>query len=517
MTEFPIISLLTFTPLLGAILAYGLGDQKADRICYLVSAIVGALSLVLGLNLNLDTAGYQAVESYAWIPTLNLNYEVGVDGLSLMMIWLTALLIPTSLLIAKATQNQRKLYVALVLLLETGLIGTFTALNFFHWFLYWELSLIPAFFLVRIWGGQDRHEASVQFFVYTFVGSVGLLLSFVALFAATGTFNFTTLAELARDGNLLNAIAQFIKWPDVPVRIIGVILFGLAFLGVAVKVPLYPFHTWLPSTYEQAPSAVTLLLTGLMSKMGVYALLRLIVPIFHTQLQLVATPLIWLAVLTIVISAFAAYRQDDLKRVFAYSSINHLGYCFLAVFAIASTNTNDEAWLTEASAAFNGVILQMFNHGVIAGFIFFLIGRLEERTAGIRGVNDFGGLRSCMPLYSTAFGIALFASLGLPGLSAFVGEFLMFKGSFALVPWASALATVGLLMTAVFILDVLRKVVTGPPSETWSARPDLTTTEKMVVIPALLLMLAGGVFPQLLIRFFNTSSVHWISQLGGGQ
>ena len=519
MNGFPIISLLTFTPLVGAILLWLIGKRVDDRaiikLGFGFTGITFLLSAVLGLNFDPGNGDFQLVERYTWIPTLNLDYSVGVDGLSLLMIWLTTLLIPISLLTAPSLRTNRHQYTALVLLLETGLIGTFTAMNFFHWFLYWEICLIPAFFLIRLWGGPGRTAAAVQFFIYTFVGSVGLLLSFLALFAAAGTFEFSLLAEQAQSGELMTNIATNLGWVNVPIKWIGMILFVLAFLGVAVKVPLFPFHTWLPSTYAEAPSSVTILLTGLMSKMGVYALLRLIVPIFGAQMQLAATPLLVLAVMTILFSAFAAYRQDDLKRVFAYSSINHLGYCFLGVFAVMSIETFDTSWQIESGAAINGVVLQMFNHGIVAGLIFFLIGRLESRTEGLRGINDFGGLRTAAPLFSTIFGIALFASLGLPGLNAFIGEFLIFKGAFGLVKWAPAIATIGLLITAVFILSVIQKVITGPINEKWKGLPDLNKQEKWVLIPGLLIMLLAGVFPQLLIRFINESTLRFITQIGG--
>ena len=313
----------------------------------------------------------------------------------------------------------------------------------------------------------------------------------------------------------MSSLASNLAWADIPIRWIGLILFALAFLGVAVKVPLYPFHTWLPTTYSEAPTAVTILLTGLMSKMGVYALLRLIVPIFRDQMLLVGTPLLFLAVLTIVLSAFAAYRQEDLKRVFAYSSINHLGYCFLGVFALVSGSAFDSSWNAEAAAAVNGVVLQMFNHGIVAGFIFYLVGRLEQRSQGVRGINDFGGLRERAPQFATSLGVALYASLGLPGLNAFIGEFLIFKGAFALVKWAPAIATLGLLITAVFLLGVIQKVLTGPLNPKWQDFPDLNSGERSIVAPCLVIMLLVGLFPQLLIRFFNASTLRYLAQLGG--
>ncbi len=520
MSGLPIISLMTITPLLGAVWIWLQGSRQdasaATRVGLRFTAVTFAWAALVGWQFSAETSGLQLVEQGEWVPTLNLSYHVGVDGLSLLMIWLTTLLIPVSLLAARP-RNASHHFVALILLLETGLLGTFTAMNFFHWFLFWEISLIPAFFLVRLWGGPKSAEASVQFFVYTFVGSVGLLLSFLALFAASGTFEFAQLAEQARSGALFASIATYLGWEDIPIKWIGVILFSLAFLGVAVKVPLYPFHTWLPSTYAEAPTGITLLLTGLMSKMGVYALLRLIVPVFGAQMQLLASPLLGLAALTIIASAFAAYQQRDLKRIFAYSSINHLGYCFLGVFAIMQSQDLDAVWVSHSGAALNGVILQMFQHGIIAGLIFFLIAQLESRSDGLRDRDDFGGLRSVVPVYSTSLGIALFASLGLPGLSAFIGEFLIFKGAFGLTKWAPALSTIGLLITAVFILGVIQKLLTGPMNKKWDSMPDLQAREKWVVYPAIALILIFGIFPQLLIHVINPTTLQFLAALGGGQ
>ncbi len=519
MNGFPIISLLTFTPLIGAVLLLLKGNKKPGSNPNQFGLGVCGIALLLGVYIafSFDPAAsaLQATERFEWIPTLNLSYSVGIDGLSLLMVLLTTLLTPVSLIAAPAKLPRKHHYVALVLLLETGLIGTFTATNFFLWFLYWEICLIPAFFLIRLWGGPNRSDAAVQFFIYTFVGSAGLLLSFLALFAATGTFDFAVLAEQARSGVLTANIANNLGWADIPIKGISLILFCLAFLGVAVKVPLYPFHTWLPSTYAEAPTSITILLTGLMSKMGVYALLRLIVPIFGAQMQILATPLLALAVVTIVFSAFAAYRQEDLKRIFAYSSINHLGYCFLGVFAITSGTGLTESWQNDAGAAFNGVILQMFNHGIIAGLIFFLIARLELRSEGQRGITDFGGLRSVMPLYSTALGVALFASLGLPGLSAFIGEFLIFKGAFGLVKWAPIVSTIGLLLTAIFVLGVIQRLLTGPLNSRWKNLKDLSSEETWVVIPSLLIILIAGVAPQTLIHFINATSLQFINLAAG--
>jgi NADH-quinone oxidoreductase subunit M len=280
-----------------------------------------------------------------------------------------------------------------------------------------------------------------------------------------------------------------------------------------VKVPLMPFHVWLPSAYVEAPTGTTMLLTGVMSKMGVYGLLRIVLPIFPEQMRGLLTPLLWLAVMTIVVSAFAALAQRDLKRLFAYSSINHLGYCLLGVFAVAASAPEGGAE-ADRSAALNGVLLQMFNHGLTAAALFCFVGWIEQRAGGLRGLGDFGGLRARMPVFCGLMGISVFASLGLPGLNGFVGEFLVFKGVFGLAAWAAALSVIGLLVTALFLLTVLQRVFNGPVNERWSGMPDLTMGERLTMAPAIGLMFLLGVYPQLAVGFLHPTVSRLLEQAG---
>jgi NADH-quinone oxidoreductase subunit M len=423
-----------------------------------------------------------------------------------------------------AESRNPPLYYALVLFLQSGLFGTFTALNFFHWFIFWELSLIPAFFLIRLWGGTRRAGAATQFFVYAMVGSVAMLLAFLGIFLATktdtspGVFDFPKLAELGRNGGISAALTGNFTWRlfghDFSPNMICLLIFGGVLLGFAVKVPLMPFHTWLPAAYTEAPSPVTMLLTGVMSKMGVYGFIRVLLPVFRAQLgeTRVQTTLLALAVITIVCSACAAFAQRDLKRILAYSSINHLGYCLLAVFAIAKfTAANDQTSVTEKAAALNGVLLQMFNHGLTASTLFLFVGLLEQRAGGLRGLNDFGGLRKVAPVFCGLMGIALFSSLGLPGLNGFVSEFLIFKGVFPLSPWAASLSVIGLLVTAIFILTILQRVFNGPLNEKWSKLPDLTPGERALVAAPIALMFVLGLYPQLVLRVINATVMQMVS------
>lgn len=502
------ITILTLIPLIGAILVIGVGEQKKSLARCLALAFSFAslfFAVVMWGKFNPASGELQFVQKHSWIPSLGVNYFVGIDGLGLLMVMLTAIVVPMALLASRGVEDRSHIYFGLVLFLQAGLFGTFTALNFFHWFIFWELSLIPAFFLIRLWGGARRAVAATQFFIYTMVGSIALLLAFLGIFLATktatspGIFDFTTLAEMARTKQLVLPMANLI--------FIG------ALLGFAVKVPLMPFHTWLPATYAEAPSPVTMLLTGLMSKMGVYGFLRILLPIFQEQMQWLRTPLLVLAVVTIVFSACAAFAQRDLKRILAYSSINHLGYCLLAIFAVATAAGNVIEPATQKAAALNGVFLQMFNHGLTAATMFWFIAMLEQRSGGLRGLNDFGGLRKIAPIFCGLMGIALFSSLGLPGLNGFVGEFLIFKGVFPLSPWAAAVSVIGILVTAIFILTILQRIFSGPLNEQWSKLPDLTLGERALVVAPIALMFVLGIYPQLVLGTINSTVVRMVEQL----
>ena len=502
------MTLLTLIPFLGALMVALLPSQEtgqasrtllSDRSPHAarwigLSYMFGALAIAVLLAFRYDHAagGIQFVERHAWIPSLGVEYFVGADGLSLMLLLLTAIITPFAAL--SAGPGISKLQVALILLLETTLFGSFTALNFIHWFLYYELSLVPAFLLIRSAGTKSATTAALRFFIYTLLGGLAMLIGFLAIQLVTGTFDLINLAKI---GPLLDgALASRFGWPSA-----GLLVFCCIFLGLAVKVPVVPFHTWLPDAYAEAPSSVTMLLTGLMSKMGVYGFLRLLVPLFPQRMQELATPLLWLALATIIFSAFAALAQTDLKRIFAYSSVNHLGYCLLGIFAVAAVPMGAHA---ARAAATNGVLLQIFNHGLTAAALFCFVGFIERRSGGLRGTADFGGLRAAAPVFAGLMGIAIFSSLGLPGLNGFVGEFLIFSGTFNLVWWSAALAAIGLFATAVFLLNIIQKIFTGPLPERWSKFPDLTTAEILTIAPAIALMFVLGIYPQVLIALFNT-------------
>ena len=439
MNSFPALSLLTALPAVGAVLILLFGARKKSNPAFArwTALIVSLLALffvhLLWHHFDSSSAAFQYQERHVWIAPLSVDYRLGIDGIGLLMLLATAIVTPIGIAASWRIPQRVPLYFALVLLLESCMIGSFTALNFFHWFLYWELGLVPAFFLIRLWGGPRRARASTQFLVYTMAGSITLLLCFLAIFLTTHTFDFTDLASLAQSSQLMPVVVEKLAWARFTPHHLALLLFAGAFLGFAVKVPLIPFHTWLPDTYAEAPTGTTILLTGAMSKMGLYGfLLRILVPIFGcAEMQSLLKPLLFLdAVATIVLSAYAALAQRDLKRIFAYSSINHLGLCLLAIFTLLVANPDP----AQKYAALSGALLQTLNHALTAAVVFWFIALLESRSAGQRDITDFGGLRKVAPVFAGLMGIALFSSLGLPGLNGFIGEFLIFKGAFPLAP-----------------------------------------------------------------------------------
>jgi NADH-quinone oxidoreductase subunit M len=505
MSGLPILTLLTLLPVVGAAIAFFSG-KHARGVAILTTGASLALALFIWTQLPAN-GSIGLAEQHQWVPSLGIEYHLGVDGLGALMLVLSAIVTLMSVDAAHRVHHQPGLYFGLVLTLEAGLFGSFTALNFFHWFLFWELSLIPAFFLIKLWGGARRGPAATQFFVYTMAGSVALLIAFLAVFVSTHSMDFQQLTQLASTGALEPMITAHLG-PVTLWLAIGVLA------GFAVKVPMFPFHTWLPAAYAEAPSPVTMLLTGAMSKMGVYGLLRIALPIFGPQIAQLRTPLLVLAVATVVMGAWAAAAQKDLKRVFAYSSVNHLGYCLLGIFALAvPMNAWDTAQAASQAAALNGVILQMFNHGVTAAALFWFVALLQQRTGGHRGIDDFGGLRKPAPVFAGLMGIALFSSLGLPGLNGFVGEFLIFRGVFSLAWVASTISILGLLVTAAVILTVIQKVFAGPVPSHCEGFPDLHTGERLALAPVIGLMLLIGLLPQLIVNSVNPTVqyllAHW--------
>jgi NADH-quinone oxidoreductase subunit M len=480
-----LISILILIPLAGAVALY-IGQPKTARTVALIfNALSAFYSLMLWQKFDVTAPGLQIVERHTWIPAIGAEYFVGVDGLSLLLVLLTSIVFP----FAFSAQRLERGACALMLVMQAALYGTFTAQNFVLWFLFYEMSLIPAFLLIKIYGGENRDYAAIKFFLYTFLGSVAMLLAFLGIYFTRGTFDFATLAGLGKAGLLPGNL----RW----------LVFAGIFLGLAVKVPLFPFHTWLPDAYQTAPTGVSMVLTGALSKMGVYGFIRLLVPLFPNEIKIAGPWLLGLVVCSIVFAPFAAWAQRDLKRMVAYLSINHLAYCLLGLFAITAGSTSA---LIDKHAALSGVFLQIFNHGITAAALFYFVGLLEQRR-GARGVDDFGGLMQRTPLLCGWMSVAMFSSLGLPGLNGFIGEFLIFKGSFAVAAIFTSIAILGLLFTAVTFMRAMQSLFSGSLAESCSGFSDLIRSEKFVIVPVTLLMFAIGLAPQFVFNIFNATVV----------
>jgi NADH-quinone oxidoreductase subunit M len=487
-----LISALILIPLVGAIALFGPPERNARPIALSFNALSAFAAVVLWRHFDIEAAGVQLVERHAWIPAIGAEYLVGIDGLSLLLVLLTSLIIPFAFL----AQRMGRGFCGLMLIMQSALYGTFTAQNFVLWFLFYEMSLIPAFLLIKVWGGENRDRAATKFFLYTFLGSVAMLLGFLGIYLASGSFDFATLSGLGKNGLLTGKV--------------GWLAFAGIFLGLAVKVPLFPFHTWLPDAYESAPTGVSMVLTGLLSKMGLYGFVRLLLPLFPNETRIVGPWLLALALCSIVFAPLAAWAQSDLKRMVAYLSINHLGYCMLGLFAVAASSIGPAI---DTQATLSGVFMQIFNHGITAATLFYLVGLLEQRR-GQRGINDFGGLMQRTPLLCGWMSVAMFSSLGLPGLNGFIGEFLIFKGSFAIAASFTTIAVIGLLVTAIVFVRAMQALFSGPLAESCAAFPDLFPREKITIIPITLLMFAIGIGPQFMFNIFNATVVHMARLLG---
>lgn len=503
MDNLPLLSFVILLPWTGAVLLAlvpRLSASAARAIGLLFSLSTLAFGCVLVARFDPAATACQFVERQPWMSTPNVAWHLGVDGLSLVLVLLTGLLSPLSLLASWRNGRDVRLFNILFLALQGSALGVFLALDFFPWFIFWELSLFPAFFLIRLWSGPAAPAAAYQFVIYTIGGSAFMLAGFAGIYAATGSFDFVHLASIAGTGELAAKLGS-----------VSPMLRTAAFLGVlaglAVKVPLYPLHTWLPPAYAEAPTGVSMFLTGILSKMGFYGFLRLLWPLFPEELRASAPWLLTLAVAGVVMGAYAAARQKDLKRMIAYSSVNHLSYCLLALFAVAfARGPSPEG---AAASAFAGSILQMVNHGLSAAALFFCIGILESRSGGRRGLDNFGGIRTAAPVFAGLCGIAMFSSLGLPGLNGFVGEYLIFRGVFGLVPVAAVVSCAGLFATAWFLLTFWQRVFHGPRPPGAAAFADLDALECITLLPLIALMFLLGVLPGLVTSLFNPLVAGW--------
>ena len=501
-----LLTFILFSPVVVAVILMLLPRDQENLIrwvAFILSFIPLGLSIALWLGFNSEQPGFQYQEQAIWYAPINSSYHLGVDGISLTMVLLTTLLTPLAILASFGISDRVKAYMVLFLMLETGMLGVFLSLDLLLFFVFWEIGLVPMYFLINQWGSEKgerelwggrkmsaRNYASFKFMIYTMAGSLGLLLAIQMIGVVAGTFDLLKLYEV---------------WPSLsqplfglPISTVKAIAFWAFVIAFAIKVPVWPFHTWLPDAHTEAPTAGSMILAGVLLKLGAYGFLRLVLPLYPEQSKMYAGALGFLAVMAIIFGALASYGQSDFKRLVAYSSVNHMGFVVLGIAAAAfATGTED------ANIALNGAVLQMFNHGLSAAGMFFLVGVIYDRTH-TRNLNDFGGLFPLVPVYGGILIFTSMASLGLPGLNGFISEFLVVRGAWPIMSVYTALAMIGLFFTGAYILKGIKMVLHGPINEKWVGHiSEISAREIVVIAPLLVLMLWIGVWPAWILNVIN--------------
>jgi NADH-quinone oxidoreductase subunit M len=493
-----LLSLILFLPTIAALIMLFLpgGEEKLLRwFAFGASLIPFILTLALWNGFNPGQPGFQFEEVYPWYEALHSSLHLGVDGISLSMVLLTTLLTPLAILASFSVTDRVKPYMMLFLFLETGMLGVFMSLDLLIFFVFWEIGLVPMYFLINQWGSANRNYASLKFMIYTMGGSLGLLLAIQMLGVLFGTYDLVSIYDHWKS---LQAADVLLGMSVAQVKIIAFWAFTIAF---AIKVPLWPFHTWLPDAHTEAPTAGSMLLAGVLLKLGAYGFIRLVLPLYPNEAKTFAGALAFLAVAAIIFGAFGSFGQTDFKRLVAYSSVNHMGFVVLGIAAAAvAAGTN------EAHIAMNGAVLQMFNHGLSAAGMFFLVGVIYERTH-TRNLEEFGGLFPLVPVYGGILIFMSMASLGLPGLNGFVSEFMVVRGAFPVLKVYTAVSMLGLLFTGAYILKGIMKVLHGPINEHWShgehKLTEINTREILVALPLMALILVIGLWPAWLVGVIN--------------
>jgi len=480
-----VLSLITFLPLAGAVsLLFVPKDNKFVMrvISALTAGIVLVLSLWLWVNFDRAIGDFQYIERWDWIPAFGIQYLMGVDGLSLPMILLTALLSLLAIFGSFHIDKRVKEYFFFFLLLETAMLGVFLALDFFLFYVFWELTLVPMYFLIGIWGGPRKEYAAIKFFLFTLFGSLFMLVAILAVYFASDPHTFDFMQLLAQNARFARGF-QF--W----------VFIGF-FIGFAIKIPIVPFHTWLPLAHVEAPTAVSVILAGVLLKMGLYGLMRFSFPLLPVATHDLIYVIAIIAVINIVYGSFVSLAQTDMKRMIAYSSINHMGYAMLGMVALNHIG-------------FSGAILQMVNHGIITGCLFLLVGVLYDQ-AHTRDMNAFGGLGTKVPVYTGVMIMACMASLGIPTLAGFVSEFLCFLGAFQVPEYRVlvGISLIGLLVTAGFFLIMIKRVFLGPLNVKWESLKDMNSRELVATIPLVILMVVLGIFPSLALKPMDATISH---------
>ena len=492
----PIVTSLIVLPILGAIALFALRDDEANEglirnVALAISLAVFAGTLLLWARFDPTSADFQFVERHAWIPAFGVSYAVGVDGISLLLIVLTGFLTPLALLCSwESIHKKTRAFCMFILLLEAAMIGVFVSLDLFLFYIFWDAMLIPMYFLIGIWGYDRRIYASIKFLLYTMAGSVLMLLAilFLAVLhyqqASSYSFDLLKLYELSIPSG---------------VQVWLFLAFALAF---CIKVPLFPFHTWLPDAHVQAPTAGSVILAGVLLKMGTYGLLRFAFPLFPEAAAQFAPYIGTLAVIGIIYGALVAMIQPDMKKLVAYSSVSHLGFVVLGLVAMNTQGVQ-------------GAVYQMLNHGISTGGLFLIVGMLSDRRH-TRLISEFGGLKKVTPRLVAAFLIITLSSIGLPGLNGFVGEFLILMGAYSWNPTLAAFAATGVILSAAYMLWMFQRVNYGPVTEKNEKLDDLKPREWALLVPVIAMAILMGVLPNLFLKPMAPSIDKLLTQVHRG-
>lgn len=504
--ENSILWYILLIPIISAILILFIPESRKGLIRWFAfgsSLIPLFLSIMMWVGYDQQAGGFQYQSIAPWFQAIGSSFHFGVDGISIPMVLLTSILTPLALLASFKIDEKIKAYMALFLFLETGVIGVFISLDLLVFFLFWEIGLVPMYFLISQWGGSKRNYASLKFILFTMGGSLGLLLSIQLIGISLKTFDLLKIFQL------WSTLTQSNFQSQVPLGLsletIKAIAFWAFVIAFAIKVPIWPFHTWLPDAHTEAPTAGSMILAGILLKLGAYGFIRLVLPLFPAESHHYSGILAALATAAIIFGALSAFAQKDLKRLVAYSSINHMGFVILGIAAAAyALSSSDGSIVNSATLALNGSILQMFNHGLSSAGMFFLVGVIYDRTH-TRQLEDFGGLWAILPIYGAVFIFTSMASLGLPGLNGFVSEFLVVRGAWQVFPLATALSLIGLFFTGVYVLKAIAEVLHGARNERWISLKEINVREIFVIAPLMLLMLSIGIWPAWILGLINNA------------
>ena len=484
-----ILSWLIWLPIIGMVAIAFIPREKEDVIKITAAATTGLqflLTLVLWKNFDSGSGAMQFMERAEWIPSFNIAYILGVDGLSLPMVILTGLLCFLGIFVSWNINKAVKGYFALFLLLDTGIMGVFLSMDFFLFYIFWEVMLLPMYFLIGIWGGPQREYAAIKFFLYTLFGSVLLLVGILGLYFSCGkTFDILELMQVAPQ-----ALGGVMWWGMSGIKVIWILLF----IGFAIKVPVFPFHTWLPLAHVEAPTAISVLLAGILLKLGVYGILRVNYGLMPDGVYWFSGALAFLGLINVIWGGLCALAQTDLKKLVAYSSVNHMGYALIGMAAVIAASEANGLNLKAAQAGLGGAVFQMFNHGTISAMLFILVGVIYDR-AHHREIAGFGGLAAQMPIYAGITALAFFAGLGLPGLSGFISEAMCFIGAFPVYRGIVIASTIGILLNAAYFLWAFQRIFFGELNEKYTNLPEINRLELFTVVPLLVITLFFGIYP----------------------